>query len=294
MSFSPDLNFVYKEDYSDGYTSTRKLIPVAYNKHINDLKSKVCMKHYSKLCSMIESEVIFRFFKKSKYILIADVDSRFGVQAASRHLKTVHGIESFVITSSGVLSDLNTRYWLIGMYVGTFKEIYEILSTTPGVDSNWLEACKRDKSFCLRAFPKLVDNPTNETRAVCPNFSYSDQINFSVGSFDELCQMQNSFNGVDDKTFSFWKNFIINLRSYWHSSDMVMVCDEINRQYKEEINSLSNAQFNELRIKLHEEQQQQKLIEKIKEEEENKLTVEAEKKTLHLRFNDAIFSQLEL
>jgi hypothetical protein len=89
-----------------------------------------------------------RMFREGKYIYGVDCDSLDdAIKARSYAEETLH-LPCVSVESSP------EHFWIFFDKIGTFDQVIDWASNTPGVDKGWIDSCQREKKIALRAFPK--------------------------------------------------------------------------------------------------------------------------------------------
>lgn len=87
----------------------------------------------------------FLFWKK--WIVGLDCDSQ------EDRVKAVEEIRSFDLKYE-IIESSPGKFWIIVDYTGSLKKCINFMKSIPGVDTQFINKCERDKRIILRAFPK--------------------------------------------------------------------------------------------------------------------------------------------
>jgi hypothetical protein len=143
------MKFFYDHEKSDIYNSvTRRTKNIDHDEFIHKFLSDVRI--YGVTNTQIKPPTTFltKVLSPATHVLVLDCDSDGELLAAKHWVKTELKAETVVIESSP------GHYWVVVDIIDEFRNIIYMMAEIPGVDSQFVDFCRRRKNIYIRIVPK--------------------------------------------------------------------------------------------------------------------------------------------
>jgi hypothetical protein len=180
------LRYYIPVEKSSGY-STRNVLK-RFNREDFSHRLKADFNGNQQLQGYISTQVWgFLFWKR--WVLVLDCDSIIDRDRAIEEIRSMD-------LKYDVMESSPEKFWIIVNYTGSFRKCINLMCEIPGVDTNFISKCERDRKIVLRAFPKngyvpgTINDPYSECHGRVKDWFYSFRNWWRSGTVEWLANHQ--------------------------------------------------------------------------------------------------------